>query len=172
MLNYSLKYNRLTPWLLLLVFFGPWLTAHVIYAKRDQFDFKTIETGIFLSPPIQAQSLSFYDSAWLGKWQIIYMNEVNNDNKNNNVNHNTIAPILNQLHRALGKEKHRVAYQIIPAQYSSLQKTSLQHASLLAPGKIILIDPHGWLIMHYPPGSNPIDVLKDMRRLLKYSHGT
>lgn len=168
MINHTVKtkYNRLTPWVLLLVFVGPWITAQIIYAKRDQLAFKTIETGILLSPPIQAQSLPFYDSSWLGKWQIVYMNTENTDATNNNVSYKAIVPMLNQLHAALGKEKYRVAYQIISAQYASSQ-----NASVLAPGEIAIIDPRGWLIMHYPPNPDPIGILKDIRKLLRYSHG-
>lgn len=170
MINHCLKkkYHRLTPWLLLLVFFGPWLTAQVIYAKRDQLAFTTIETGTLVSPPIQAQSLPFYDSAWLGKWQIVYMG-TQNDHEDTD-----IIPMLNQLHKALGKDKHRVAYQIIATKGASLQPPSAKEVFdrvLLAPGEIALIDPRGWLMMHYPANANPIGMLKDIRRLLRYSHG-
>jgi hypothetical protein len=170
MINHCLKkkYHRLTPWLLFLVFFGPWLTAQVIYAKREQLSFKTLETGTLVSPPIQAQSLPFYDSAWLGKWQIVYMSDQNAHTKTD------IEPMLKQLHKALGKEKHRVAYQIISVQNASLQHPSIKEVFdrvLLAPGEIALIDPRGWLMMHYPFDPDPIGMLKDIRRLLRYSHG-
>lgn len=148
------RYNQLAPWLLLLVFVGPWLTAQIIYIKRDQLTFKTTETGTLLSPPVQAQSLPFYDSTWLGKWQIVYANTKQD-------NANTKIPMLNQLHTALGKEKHRVAYQII----------SEQNSSVLAPGEIAIIDPHGWMMMQYPSNPDPIGILKDIRKLLQYSHG-
>lgn len=156
-MNYSLKtrYNRLTPWLLLLVFIGPWVTAQIIYAKRDHLTFKTTQTGTLLSPPVQAQSLPFYDSTWLGKWQIVYMNTKQADMTTD------IIPMLKQLHLALGKDQHRVAYHIISA----------QNSSVLAPGEIAIIDPRGWLIMHYPPNPDPIGILKDIRKLLRYSHG-
>lgn len=160
MINADLKkkYCRLTPWLLFLVFFGPWLTAQVIYAKRDQLTFKTLEKGTLVSPAIQARSLPFYDQAWLGKWQIVYMEDSNAHTKTD------IEPMLKQLHTALGKEKHRVTYQIISVQSISLRPP-------LAPGEIALIDPRGWLMMHYPPDPDPIGMLKDIRRLLRYSHG-
>lgn len=145
------QYHRLTPWLLLLVFVGPWLTAQIIYAKRDQLTFKTVETGTLLSPPIEAKSLPYYDANWLGKWQLIY---IGTDNKPE------MLAMLKQLKEALGKEQHRVAYQIISA-----QSTAIQDASLF------IIDPRGWLILQYPANPNPIGVLKDLRRLLRYSHG-
>ncbi len=156
-LNLKKKYHWLTPWLLLLVFFGPWLAAQLIYAKREQLTFQTLEKGILVSPAIPVQSLAFYDSAWLGKWQIIYMDAQNLPIKTN------IEPLLKQLHCALGKEKHRVSYQII-----TTKDTSLQY---LAPGEIALIDPHGWLMMRYLPNADPVDMLKDIRRLLRHSHG-
>lgn len=152
------KYHRLTPWLLFLVFFVPWLTAQVIYAKREQLTFKTLEKGTLVSPAIPVQSLPFYDSTWLGKWQIVYMDNQNVHTKTD------IEPMLKQLHTALGKEKHRVEYHII-----SVQNTLLQRP--LVPGEIALIDPRGWLMMHYPRNPDPIGMLKDIRRLLRYSHG-
>lgn len=148
-------YKRLTPWLLLLVFIGPWVTAQIIYAKRDQLTFHTTETGTLLSPPVQAQSLPFYDSAWLEKWQIVYMSTEKTD-KNTE-----IVPMLKQLHLALGKDQHRIAYQII----------STQNSSVLEPGEIAIIDPRGWLMMRYPSNPDPIGILKDIRKLLRYSHG-
>lgn len=153
--NCKTKYHRLTPWLLCLVFFIPWMSAQVIYAMRDRLQFNTVQTGTLLSPPVQAQSLPFYDSAWLGKWQIVYINT-----QEATVNAQ-ILPMLKQLHLALGKEQHRVAYQIIPT----------QKCSLLTAGEIAIIDPQGWLMMQYPPNSNPIGILKDIRKLLRYSHG-
>ncbi len=155
--SFTKRYHRLTPWLLFLVFFGPWLTAQIIYAKREQLTFKTLERGMLVSPAIQVQSLPFYDSAWLGKWQIVYLSTENPDENTK------ITPVLNQILKAVGKEKHRVAYQIISAQNISSQ--------YLTPGEIALIDPRGWLVMHYRPNADPIGILKDIRRLLRYSHG-
>ncbi len=140
------KYHRLTPWLLLLVFVGPWLTAQIIYAKRDQLTFKTIETGTLLSPPREAKSLPYYDASWLGKWQLVYIDTKNKPE---------MLAMLKQLKEALGKEKHRVAYQMVTQDNAAL----------------LIIDPRGWLIMQYPANPNPIGVLKDLRRLLRYSHG-
>lgn len=147
------KYLRLTPWLLLLVFVGPWLTAQIIYAKRDQLTFKTIETGTLLSPPIKAESLPYYNANWLGKWQLVYIGTENKPE---------MLAMLKQIREALGKEKHRVSYQLIttPAQSTLTDNTAL-----------LLIDPRGWVIMRYPANPNPIGVLKDFRRLLRYSHG-
>ena len=128
MVNHCLrkKYHRLTPWLLLLVFFGHWLTEQLIYMAPQ------------------------------------------ND-------HDTdVIPMLNQLHKALGKDKHRVAYQIIATKGALKQHPSAKEVFnlvLLAPGEIALIDPRGWLMMHYPANPDPIGMLKDIRRLLRYSHG-
>jgi hypothetical protein len=157
MLNHhrNAQYRRLTPWLLCLVFFIPWVSAQIIYAMRDRLKFNTVQTGTFLSPPLQIQSLPLYNSAWLGKWQIVYI-------KTQDEQANThMLPILKQLHLALGKEQHRVAYQMIPAPKSNV----------LMPGDIAIIDPRGWLILQYQNNANPIGILKDIRKLLRHSHG-
>ena len=155
-----MKHNRLIFWFFLLVFIGPWASAHVIYVMRDKFTFKTLETGTLLSPPIQAQSLPFFDATWLGKWQIVYIEPINC-----NAGCQTLMSMLTKIHAALGKEKYRVQYQII-----STRETELVPPNILAPDNIALIDPRGWLIMHYPSHSDPHGILKDLRRLLMYSH--
>lgn len=74
------------------------------------------------------------------KWNILYSDA--ND-----------ANILNNLQIALGKERDRV--------------TIVQSAEQAG---VMLIDPNGMYIMHYPQPVDMRGLLKDLRRLLKYSH--
>ncbi len=147
--------SRATGWILLLVFIGPWVTAHVVYALREQFSFNTVEKGELLSPPIQAQSLPFFDAAWLGKWQILYFTPAECD-----ASCQTLMPKLKQLHRALAKDQHRVEYR-------SIQTSG---TPLLNATDIAIVDPNGWIMMRYSADIDPQLILKDLRRLLKYSH--
>lgn len=148
------KRTKLTVCLLVFVFAGPMSAAYLLYIFRDHFEFKTVQTGHLLTPPLSFESLSFFEPSFLGKWQLIYIHP--------SCQSNCKAPeMLERIHAAIGKENHRVQYRSIPFQ-TGIPK-ELQ-------GSVAIIDPRGWLILHYPAPSNPHGVLKDMRQLLKYSH--
>lgn len=151
----SLKYNQLVLGSLLVVFIAPFVAAHLLYGMRNTFNFKTVEKGTFLSPPIPTNSFSCFDPAWLKKWQIIYVTSSSEP-----ASYQTMMSQLKQIHSALGKDNHRVEYRSIP-----IQKTTLLDSE-----KIVIVDPRGWLIMYYAVNTDPQWVLKDMKRLLKYSY--
>lgn len=150
------KYRKLTVYSLVFIFLGPIVAAHLLYAFKDQIDFKTIQKGQLCTPAIPANELPFFDSTFLGKWQLIYISETN-------CGHNCEVPVvLDRIHLALGKEKHRVEYRSV-----SREKAPL----LLTERSIAVVDPKGWLIIYYPPTFPPPDIVKDIRRLLRVSHG-
>ena len=66
---------------------------------------------------------------------------------------------MQNLHVALGRERERVA--IISAQVNSID-----HAS----NDLIILNPQGLYMMHYNNLVEYTGLLKDIRRLLKYSH--
>lgn len=70
--------------------------------------------------------------------------------------------ILLNLHTALGAERNRVA---ILATTNTLLDIDIAENSFL------IINPQGFYIMHYDAAVNHSGILKDLRRLLKYSHG-
>lgn len=148
-------------YLLVLVFIGPLLAAQLLYAFRNHFRFNTLETGMLLSPPIPAQTLPGFKKAFLGKWQLIYLKPYPCDLRCQNA-----MPPLEQIYRALGKEKNRVEYRHIDFQNNS----SSQEISPLKSGDCVLVDPAGWLMMQYTPEASPRGIAKDLRRLLSLSH--
>lgn len=152
---------RKIGYLLVLVFVGPLLAAQLLYAFRNHFTFNTLETGTLLSPPISAQTLPGFEKAFLGKWQLIYLKPQSCDLHCQNT-----SPPLEQIHRALGKEKNRVEYRSIAFQNPS----GAEKKPTLQSGDCILIDPAGWLMMQYSPEANPRGIVKDLRRLLSLSH--
>ncbi len=151
----SAKHNKITLWLLMLVFVGPSLIAATLYLYREHLQFKTVEKGQILSPPIDSQTLPFFKTEYLGKWQLIYVSPTKCDTQCE-----TSLATLKQIQTATGKEQPRVEYRGIPAPL----------IPILKPGDIAIIDPRGWLMMQYPSPADPLGILKDLKRLLRLSH--
>jgi hypothetical protein len=149
------RWNTFIPWMLVLLFALPFLSAYALYSLRHHFIFSTLEAGTLFSPPIQTKQLPFFEAAHLGKWQLIYIqpNLCDSDCESSISN-------LDAIHLSLGKESHRVKHRIIPA----IQAPSLKQ------GEIALIDPQGWLVLRYSPSVSPKGILKDLQRLLRFSH--
>lgn len=150
-----IQWNAFIPWILVLLFALPFLGSYALYTLRHHFIFNTLEAGQLLSPPIQTQHLPFFEATLLGKWQLIYIQpdlcEVNCKSSISN---------LNAIYLSLGKESQRVKQRTVPA----------TQFHLLKPGEMALIDPQGWLILRYSPTADPKGILKDLQRLLRFSH--
>ena len=150
------KQNKFVTFWLIVVFVLPVVGAHLLYLARNQFTFKTTQAGLLLSPPIKANSFPFFSDKFLGKWQLVYFNTSACDaNCQNALSH------LAKIHLALGKEKTHVEYRHIALS---------QKISPLAEGEIAIIDPQGWIIMHYPAHFDLKGVLRDLRQLLRHTH--
>lgn len=89
---------------------------------------------------------------------------------------------LHGVHRALGKDAHRVrlVWSQAPAEQGTAPERTIDGAAWLtrleraAPGGLqpnaaYLVDPRGFLMMWYPPGFEAPGVLEDLERLLRYS---
>ena len=59
-------------------------------------------------------------------------------------------------------------YSKLPAAFIGNFKTE-QNSPLSGEGEFYLIDPLGNLMMHYPPDTEPAGIIKDLKRLLRYS---
>ena len=150
------KHNRFITFWLIVVFVLPVVGAYLLYMGRHYFTFKTTQAGLLLSPPIKADAFSFFSKDLLGKWQLIYLNTAVCDS-----HCQTTLSHLEKIHFALGKEKSRVAYRPV-----------ILHSATppLMAGEIVIIDPQGWIIMHYPTHADLKGVLRDLRQLLRLSH--
>lgn len=159
------KYNKLPLYFLLLIFILPIFASSTLYFFRDKINFKTIEKGHLLAKPLAPQTLPFFQKNFLGKWQIIHLKEapVNPSRKDT-------PDTLAKIHLALGKDRHRVGYQNITFSNIAFQ-SSTTNPLVFKKNNVVILDPKGWLIMYYDSLENPQDILKDLRRLLKYSHG-
>lgn len=49
----------------------------------------------------------------------------------------------------------------------ALPPAAAEQPAALLPFDVYLVDPHGYLVLHYPAGSDPIGLRKDLRRLLR-----
>ena len=152
--------GKLTAFFLLLIFVGPLITAHVLYAYREKINFKTTQIGTLFSPPI-ATAESTFSKDTLGKWQLIYVSRGEESGKRGDKGEDpNMLPILSQIHLGLGKEKHRVNFRIIDA----------NDIPVLKAGQIAIIDPKGFIVLYYPRDCKPQGILKDLRQLLRVSH--
>ncbi len=169
--------------LLIVIFAIPVMASWLLYHYHDKVTLKTLNHGIFIQPPIASQDLDQPNLTHL--WQIVYYPKNVLDNT---TEHNLF--LLHQLRIALNKESHRVElilwttsidtpatlYDFQPMLFTAEQNKRLhtlfkQRTKPLmdTQNKIYLIDPIGNLFMYYPDTVNPMDIMKDLKRLLEVS---
>lgn len=161
------------PWMLLglcLIFVLPFFLGSLLFIFRDDFSFHTTTQGELLSPDLAHKVLGGSADTFLGKWNLVYFSPSDCD-----ATCQEKKKILTNIHLALGKDGPRVRLQSLP--YESLMndtnkmnaiKGSIQGTS---EGSILIIDPRGWLVLHYPPSKFYAKaVLDDLRRLLRFSY--
>lgn len=167
-----------------ILFLFPLVMAWLMYSGIiDYRPGKTSNRGTLVQPPVQARWPEPFEQLGLeGAWILIYTlpeecNEACLEDRTG----------LRQVRRALGRGADRV--QTVYVTQVNLSHPSVKENSGLDPGALVvqdssgilsgqlaeiggsgifLIDPLGNIIMHYPRGSNPDDIRKDLERLLKY----
>lgn len=182
------KTNQKTfPWPLLwliLLFVIPLSGASFLYLFRENIPFKIIPYGQLLSPPILAESIGFIPvKETRGKWQLVFLCQ-----SNNRMECELQYDLLKRIHLSLGKDQNRVHLSYPPLDLSEeLTKAFISYTSahfledklaedkhlkdLVGKNRVLLIDPLGFLMMHYAfPIQKPKGLLEDLRRLLKFSH--
>ncbi len=139
---------------MLLLFMAPALLAVMVLSKPDLLHSKSVQHGTFM------QHKEHLDSSHAvftpHNWHVFYLQPAACD-----AACTTQQQTLKQLHVALGAAKSRVVVK-------SLAATELNISA--EERSVIIVDPQGRYVMQY---SNPNDfsgILKDLRRLLKYSH--
>ncbi len=142
--------------MILLIFLTPLLAAAYVLSHRAEFNFNNVQHGTLIQP---ARAITFTNlNITKNKWHVIYLapDVCNADCANQ-------KKILSNLHTALGANKDRVVFTTTTSNISS---------PLAKDGSIVIINPLGLYIMHYPANSDPSGLLKDLKRLLKYSHAS
>lgn len=136
---------------LFLLFLAPFCAAILVLKFGDYNKFAKVANGSILTPP-QPINLPAINNIW----QIVYVNPVP-------CNTECIAKktTLNNLHIALGADQSRVKITNIE---NTVDNTAYEKDSVL------IVDPNNLAIMYYAPQENMRGLLKDIKRLLKYSH--
>lgn len=155
--------------------------------------------GDLIIPPRPVREMTLFDpSAGMrerhlhGKWNLIYLADGECDRKCEQRLY-----VMRQLWIAMGKDSDRLQRVVMifnvpdkgstaswaqqyPGQLMALingvdSGTMADHFSLaaddrpLTAGRLYIIDPRGNLMMSYPSGTNPSGIIKDLKRLFKYS---
>jgi len=127
------------------VFIVPMLIAFAMYFGRDQLHLGHVQHGTLMSAPFQKMESHHH-------WQIVHVTGRQCDESCQKLDHN-----LRQMWKLLGKEQPRV-----------MVRREESHAGLPAE-RVYLADPAGNIFMYYPRSVNPMDILKDLKHLLKVS---
>lgn len=155
---------------LLMVFLVPMLISSGLYYFRAVVPFHTTNHGTLVTPAFDVGYL--YSATQDGDkplWRMLYV-----DNGVCDANCETITYQLNQIKKALGKASDRVAVMKLGANDPVLRpmQNAFDHVNsqrIAINHKIYLIDPNGNLFMVYAGDVNPMDILKDMKKVLEVS---
>ncbi len=163
--------------LLIMAFILPLFASWVLYAYHNYFQLKTMNHGVLVSPVIDVPGLKI--DAAQKKWQIIYFPADCGEKRTDKV-----MFMLHQLRLALGKESQRVCLTLASDGSCQFKKThdfrkvildhleynKLQNTLHLDPkDHIFLVDPLGNLFMVFDGDVNPMNVLKDLKKVLEVS---
>jgi hypothetical protein len=157
-------------YLLLVVFIVPIIISSILYNFHGYFDLKTTNHGALLKQPVNAEYLySWQQDGAQKKWRVIYVNNGDCDDSCKKVDYQ-----LRQMKKALGKETDRVEVMLIDGRSAPLARlkqsiSSEEQHDFAVNNKIYLVDPIGNLFMYYADNTDPMNVLKDMKKVLEVS---
>jgi hypothetical protein len=187
-------YPRLTLWLLIGVFVGPFVLALALFQNNADFEFMHGNYGDLVTPikSIQALDLinlkseqNFDENTFNGRWSLVYFVPKVCDQ-----NCQDMIYDLRQVHVALGKNAPRISrvvihpidqvdttlVEFIDKNYDGVlqakSKPELITKVLETPsytGSLFLSDPMGGIMMHYPENLEGKKLLGDLKRLMKVS---
>jgi hypothetical protein len=140
---------------IVVLFLTPLLAAAILLNLSNVKSLPKLSHG-HLAESLQIFDLKSFAGITPNKWYLVYVDGNDCDNQCMNTKHT-----LTNLHIALGANQERV--QLLNLARDSFNDSIKEHS-------ILIVDPHGVFIMDYPTTVNLRDVLKDLQRLLKYSH--
>jgi hypothetical protein len=163
----SLINKKTTPFVLLvLIFIVPMIASWVLFHYYSHFQLKTMNHGTLINPPIHIQNVSLVRGE--KKWQVVYVFS-HCDQQCHDMQYN-----LSQIKKALGKESERV--DVVWATTNDIRLTNFQNIlnqkyqkEFAAGDKIYLIDPLDNLFMYYAHTTDPMNILKDLKKVLEVS---
>ena len=155
------KSTRKTFISLMLIFIIPMLASWVLFHYHAHFSLKTTNHGTLVNPPFNVNAL-WADESDTKKWQIIYVSSSHCDSECENIFHS-----LNQVKKALGKNSNRVVVKKI--EWDGSVPAEFIKKDFVIDDKVYLIDPLGNFFMYYADTTDPMHILKDMKRVLEVS---
>lgn len=183
---------RFTLILIALLFAVPVIIAVLMNSKWWSYKPGTMRNnGLLVAPPVTAQILVDSGRDLNGQWQLVYDMPAPCDKTCIDT-----ATAIRQIHRASGRNQGRIGLIVLGNTQASEQESVIRdlydqfewssdgsnryRASLSEArnnsestgqdsGGVYLMDPQGNIMMFYPAGSNPNDINKDLKRLLKWS---
>lgn len=189
--------HRTTLILLALIFLAPTLGAWILFNFTDmgRNGGGNVSHGRLISPVRKIDDVALTDPVdgekshrLYGKWNIVYLVAGQCDQT---CEHKLY--MMRQLRLAMGRDAERlqrvlVVYGAGTAVLSDVQKQSYKGQLLIRATqqmqtifkltdterpldlrRLYIVDPRGNLMMSYPDGSDPSGIIKDLKRLLKYS---
>ncbi|MBB71594.1 MAG: hypothetical protein CMF50_04295 [Legionellales bacterium] len=178
--THTSKHRRLIMVGLWLLFAVPVIAAWLIYYNYDKFHFGTTNYGTLIEPPVDLQTLVKQQSL-SHKWHLLF-----SDNACCDATCQQHLEQFSQMRIALGKDRDRLDLHYVSANNSckitqardfhQLVLTETERAGLqqvLPSGaqtnQVYLVDPQGYLFMLYAQDTDPMNVLKDLKILLRAS---
>lgn len=140
--------KRTKLYLVVMLFFLPMIASWVLYHYHDYFQLKTTNHGTLIEPPVNEPSFQKEKI-----WRIIYVNSGSCDVLCQKRNF-----MLHQVQKALGKDSERVKILLADKPFNQMQS-----------GKIYLVDPAANIFMYYPDSTDPMNILKDLKKVLEVS---
>lgn len=157
-------------YLVILIFIVPIVGSWLLFYFRDNFHFKTVNRGILVTPSIHADYLYAPTPDSKKKlWHIVHVDNGSCDAECEHINYQ-----LRQVQKVFGKDQNRLEVVSVhgkDAVITRLEKTFPKetYPNIVVTNKIYLIDPLGHLFMMYPDTEKPMNILKDLKRVLEVS---
>ncbi len=164
------KANTLPLYLLAAIFILPMMMGWFLYHYRAHFHFNTTNLGVLVNPPISVHEWYATNETKEGKkWGVMFVDKGVCDVSCNDINYQ-----LHQVQKALGANRERVQVLTVHGHDTIVENLKTQfvvhgNASFEPTDKIYLIDPDGNLFMYYIGETNPMNVLKDLKKVLEVS---
>jgi hypothetical protein len=164
-----MKSKRYIISVLLFISLTPVIFSWVTYLYSGRFHWATSNHGVLLNPPLTISFLK-HDN---GPWQVVYR-PAHCPGKNAS----QILKNLESVRQIQGENQKRVGLTLlldepcdIPVHsFRQLKLNRQQMTSLqLQPGQIYLVDPLNNVFMSYADNVNPMDIFKDLKRVLNAS---
>lgn len=155
---------------LTMIFVLPVIASVFLYHYRDHFQFKTLNHGTLVNPPLSATEWLSTDKEQK-KWLIVYK-----PTECCGAECEKVMYDLHQVREALGKDHTRIDLVLVTNQSCQVKDAhDFRHLSFKnqqdekVSGRIYLVDPIGNLFMYYPDSTDGMNILKDLKRVLEVS---